>query len=137
VRVILGAIVAACTVAGSAAAGTGPPQIREPFTAMPCPMHPQSTLDLEGCSEQAVLKSDAQINGRVRKIYALLSGSGRTAFATGERAWLAYRGASCKAEASPNAGGSIQPVTYANCLVSRNKTHIADLAALQTALRTP
>lgn len=119
----------------AAAAAPPPPVIHEPFTPLPCPKHPVSTLDLEGCAERALLKSDRAIDARVRRIYAKLSAAGRADFVHGEQAWLRYRRASCSAETSVFAGGTIQPVAFARCETRRNTTHLAELAALERALR--
>lgn len=134
-------IVLALAVSGAAlstplaSAASGPPVIKEPFTPLPCPAHPKTTLQQEGCAEKAVLKSDAAINSRAKKIYyKLKAGSPRTWFVNGEKAWLTYRRASCKAQASKYAGGSLQPVMYLRCEANRNKTHLGDLAELLRAV---
>lgn len=64
------------------------------------------------------------------KVYRLLaSASGRTAFVAGERSWLAYRRSTCAASSSRYAGGSLQPVAFAQCEQSVNLTHLRELAA--------
>jgi uncharacterized protein YecT (DUF1311 family) len=139
IRAVAGAaaILACCAstaLAGGAAAG--PPVIHEPFTVLPCPAHPKTTLDLEGCAEKAILKSDKAIDARVKSIWGVLvAGKARTSFAAGEKSWLAYRRSSCSAEASKYAGGTLEPVAFANCEVARNKTHLADLASMLVTLR--
>ena len=112
-----------------------PPVIHEAFTPLPCPMHPQTTVALEGCNEQAILSTDRKINAQVKVVFSLLKTRGaREAFVTGERSWLRYRRSSCTAQASLYAGGSGQPVVYGTCILSRNRTHLADLAELRKTL---
>ncbi|HET8895510.1 MAG TPA: lysozyme inhibitor LprI family protein [Gaiellaceae bacterium] len=120
------------------AAGVNPPVIHESFTLLPCPRHPVSTLDLEGCDEHAIVETDAQINARVKDIFGLLRlCSAGTSFVAGEQAWLRYRSASCRAESSKFAGGTLESVHYGGCLVGRNKSHLAELAATKQILSRP
>jgi uncharacterized protein YecT (DUF1311 family) len=118
-------------------AGTAlkPPVIHEVFTPQPCPMHPVSTLDLEGCAEQSILKTDRTINADVKAIFALLAPPARGGFVSGERAWLRYRTLSCQADASKYARGTLAGVVEANCAAARNRAHVKDLAATLTQLR--
>ena len=113
----------------------GPPVIHEVFTPLPCPAHPLTTLALEGCAEKSILNTDRAINAQAKLIFGLLrSHAARLSFVEGEQSWLIYRGASCTAQVSNYAGGSIQPVVYAGCIAARNKTHLADLAATRKTL---
>lgn len=117
------------------AAAVGPPVIHEPFTPLPCPIHPDTTIDVEGCQEVRVLRTDRAIDGEVGKIFRLLrTQSARSSFVDGERSWLHYRRASCLAEASVSAGGSNEAVGFLNCTLRRNTSHLADLTAMRTTL---
>lgn len=118
-------------------AGTAlkPPVIHEVFTPQPCPMHPVSTLDLEGCAEQSILRSDRTINADVKTIFKLLAPSARAGFVAGERAWFRYRTLSCEAESSKYAGGTFAGVVAANCAAARNSAHVTDLAETLRDLR--
>jgi uncharacterized protein YecT (DUF1311 family) len=131
-------VVAAVAAAASAAAGGPvPPVIHEPFTPLPCPIHPDTTLDVEACDEMRLLRTDRAIDGRVRAIFRLLQTQGaRSSFARGERSWLRYRRGSCTAEASRYAGGSAEPVAYLECALRVNRSHLADLAAMRKTLAT-
>jgi uncharacterized protein YecT (DUF1311 family) len=112
-----------------------PPVIHEPFTALPCPLHPDTTIDVIGCQEYRVLRTDRAINSQVKTIFGLLRTDGaRSAFVAGERSWLQYRRQSCSAEASRFAGGSAHAVALLSCDLRRNTTHIADLTELRKAL---
>jgi uncharacterized protein YecT (DUF1311 family) len=131
VRAALAAAVAA--LAGAPA----PPVIHETFTPLPCPKHQVSTLDTEGCLEQKILATDRQIDAQAKAIFTLLRPDARAGFVRSERAWLAYRRASCEAEASKYAGGTFGGVAAAACTVARNRTHLRDLAELRHTLATP
>ena len=139
-RILLTLVAAAVTAASASPAGAGvtPPVIHEPFTPLPCPLHPDTTLDVEGCQERRVLRTDRTINTRVRTIFRLLrTETGRVAFVTGERSWLRYRRQSCAAQASRFGGGTAHGIAFLTCTIQRNKSHLVDLAALKNALVQP
>jgi hypothetical protein len=130
------AAVAVVACAAPTDAAPGPPAIREPFTVLACPPHPITTVGVEGCLERMLLRSDRAIDARVSVIYGLLrSRSSRSSFVRGEEAWLRYRRSSCSAQASAYARGSAEPIAYARCEVTRNTTHLRELAEMQSALR--
>jgi uncharacterized protein YecT (DUF1311 family) len=113
-----------------------PPVVHERFTPLPCSAHATTTLAMEGCAEQRVLRGDRRIDALAATAFRLVHGvDNRAAFVAGERAWLRYRNASCTAEASKDDGGTLQPVAYGTCLAARNRTHAADLSALVRVLR--
>ena len=126
------------TLLAGAVAGPAPPVIHEPFTQLPCPIHPDTMLDVEGCQEARVLRTDRAIDAEVGRIYRrLASPEARASFVDGERSWLHHRRQSCLAEASRFAGGTAQPVAFLTCTLRRNESHLADLVAMRRALRRP
>jgi uncharacterized protein YecT (DUF1311 family) len=112
------------------------PRIHERFTALPCPMGSNSstTLGLEGCAEQEILRTDKTIMRLDHAIWSRLSVDGEIAFGSGERSWLAYRHSYCVAQASHYAGGSIAPVVFAGCETEVNMNHIKTLASFDRQL---
>jgi uncharacterized protein YecT (DUF1311 family) len=113
----------------------GPPVIHEPFTVMPCPPHPRSTLDLEGCAEHALLKSDHAINVLANRIFKRLAArTARAAFVRSERAWLSYRRSSCSAESSRFVGGTARPLEFGDCEQRRNRSHLQDIFEIDRTL---
>lgn len=113
-----------------------PPVIVESFDEPRCPADPVSTLDLIGCAQRKLLKVDRAINAHAKTIFRRLgSRSARLDFVRSERTWLRYRRTSCKAQASFLSGGSAQPVAYLECMVNRNKSHLAELAEMKYWLR--
>jgi uncharacterized protein YecT (DUF1311 family) len=112
-----------------------PPVIHEPFTQLPCPAHPKTTLAMEGCYEQAIVRTDRKIDAQARVIFRLLRlHAVRVTFVQGERSWLVYRHDSCAAASSHFAGGSFAPVFAATCMLDRSKAHLRDLVAMRKTL---
>jgi len=121
---------------GVAAAPPVPPQIRESLTPLPCPAKPKTTLQLEACAGQRILRTDAEINHRVRTIWGLLrTHPARIRFAAAERAWLAYRRASCSSLGDAFKDGPLAKVKHGECVGDVNRQHIRQLIQFETALR--
>src|SRR4051794_25498720 len=134
-KLVLAAMLVAVAAPAAASAAPAPPVIKESFTLLPCPSNPQTTLALEGCAEHRIVKSDAVINAKVKTIYRLLrSDAAKTHFVAGERAWLAYRKASCLSRSDVYEGGTLSTVEFANCVADTNTAHVKDLTAFQKAL---
>ena len=133
------AALAALGCASGAEAALKPPVIKESFTLLPCPAKPQTTLELEGCAEHRIVKSDAAINARVMKIFFLLrkvrSASAQARFVRGERAWLTYRRLVCDSRSDVFEGGTLAGVVAANCVADANDAHLKDLRAFERDLR--
>jgi uncharacterized protein YecT (DUF1311 family) len=119
------------------ATGLKPPVIHEVFTPLPCPQHPSTTLDYEGCSEQQILATDRKIDAKARAIFFKLAPRERAGFVRSEHEWLAYRRDTCAAEASKYAGGTLAAVVDAACQAARNKTHLTDMTDLLKSLQSP
>jgi uncharacterized protein YecT (DUF1311 family) len=136
VKILAAALAAAALlVAGATAATPKPPQITESLTPLPCPPKPKTTLQLKACAGQRILKSDGEINKRIQAIWFLLKTTGpRTRFATGERAWLAFRRAVCRSRADVFKGGSLASLQILECTADLNRTHSRELALFQADL---
>jgi uncharacterized protein YecT (DUF1311 family) len=117
------------------AAPPKPQVIRENFTPLPCPRHPSSTLDMEGCAEQSTLRTDKGINAQVATIFTLLIPSARPGFVRSERSWRVYRNSSCEAESSKYAGGTAAVVEYGYCVADLNRGHLHDLVQFRKFLQ--
>jgi uncharacterized protein YecT (DUF1311 family) len=138
-------LVAGCGVAAlalsviapaSAGAASSPsaPVIHEQFTLLPCPQKPTTTVQIEGCAEHKIVATDKTIDALNAKIFTKLGKAGRAGFIQTNTDWVKYRDEACTAETSIYSGGSIQPVAYANCLVSIDASHVTELKAMQLAL---
>lgn len=109
-----------------------PPVIEEEFTPLPCPRGraARTTVGAEGCLEKKILRTDARINSQARVIFRLLRDTtAKRRFVAAERAWLAYRRASCTSVADVYRGGSAEPVAFADCVLTRNREHLDELAS--------
>jgi uncharacterized protein YecT (DUF1311 family) len=126
--------------AGAAAKQT-PPVIHETFTPLPCPGSPaeaQTTLGMEGCSEQAILKTDAKIDAVAKRIFArLASVAARKRFIKAQRAWMTYRNADCASVADKYEGGTLAGVVAADCTSSRTTRHLVEIRAFEKLLKNP
>ena len=80
--------------------------------------------------EKKILRTDARINSQARVIFRLLRDTtAKRRFVAAERAWLAYRRASCTSVADVYRGGSAEPVAFADCVLTRNREHLDELAS--------
>jgi uncharacterized protein YecT (DUF1311 family) len=132
---LMTSLAGAAALSSVAVAGNSSPVIREPWTPLPCPAHPNSTVEIEGCLERAVLRSDRRIDAKAATIVSLLRHqSDRAAFVEGEQAWLRYRRRSCSATASVYRGGSAEPVAFLRCEQNRNTRHLTDLLDTERTL---
>jgi uncharacterized protein YecT (DUF1311 family) len=138
-------VIASATMAVAQAGGAGsahaaklsPVLVHETFTPLPCSGKPghRTTLQQEGCAEQQILKSDAQINALANTIFPLLANdAARRRFNAAQRAWIGYRRADCLSMADVFAGGSQSPVVAALCAANRNVRRVQDLRAFRSAL---
>ena len=80
--------------------------------------NPATQSDMTYCADWQFKKEDAGLNdvyGRLKENYAKIP-IAKTALTTAQRAWLAFRDAECKLEASGVEGGTAQPMIYNQCL---------------------
>ncbi len=136
------AVLAACLcllpAAALAGAALSPPVIHESFTPLPCPPHPQSTLDLEGCAEQRILRTDRRIDLVSRSIFArLFDDAARRRFITAQAAWLAFRKADCTSMSDQYEGGTLAGLVAATCTADRSAQRLGDLRSFETRLPPP
>jgi uncharacterized protein YecT (DUF1311 family) len=139
---LVAAVATGCAAAHHRAAAptattSAPPRIHENFTLLPCPRKPHTTIDIEGCAEARLQRTDTAIDGEVETLFQLVSPSGRRGFIAAERSWLAYRRRICNAESARYAGGTIQPVAFATCEVQQNLRHLDELSGIEGRLRSP
>ena len=127
-------LITAVFAAAAAAAVQPPAPIHEPFTPLPCTGTPatRTTVQLEGCAEQKILKTDKTIDTLDSEIFTQLKAvaGGQSHFIAAHKAWLQYRTAFCRASSDQFSGGTAAPVADANCTVELNNEHIHDLTIL-------
>ncbi|MGZ4186026.1 MAG: lysozyme inhibitor LprI family protein, partial [Solirubrobacteraceae bacterium] len=114
-----------------------PVVIHETFTPLPClgaPAH-RTTLQMEGCAERQILRTDSQINLLAAQIFPILpSDRARRDFNAAQRAWLSYRKADCFSMSDVFEGGTEAGVIDAQCVANRNGQRIKDLRAFHRDL---
>jgi len=127
------ALAAAAAPAGAATAHAGklaPPVIHETFTPLSCTGSPghRSTLQMEGCAEQQILRSDRQIDALNAKIFkALPTTSAKRDLIAGHKAWITYRRAYCLSVSDVFQGGTEAGVVAADCTATVNTQHEGNL----------
>ncbi len=136
VLVVIVAVTAVCAVTSAVTAGAAtvsPPVIKESFTPLKC-VHDQTTLGIEGCTEQKILKSDASLDSLNAKIFARLTASGKKDFITGHNAWFTYRTAYCQSESDVFQGGTLAGIVDADCVANVNVAHVKELKDFWSSL---
>ena len=132
---MLSASVLALASAAAAAAALAPPVIHEHFSLLPCPRHPQSTLDLEGCAEHRIVATDREIDAVARTIFnRLVNDAARRRFIAAQAAWVAFRSADCISESDQYEGGTLAGLVAANCTAARSAERLAELRSFAAAL---
>ncbi len=129
VPAVVGVVVAVLVLATAASAGAAtlqPPVIKELFTPLKC-THAQTTVGMEACAEQQILRSDKTIDSLNAQIFSGLSTSGKRDFISGNDAWLKYRAAFCLSESDIYQGGTLGGVIYALCAATVNTAHVKEL----------
>jgi uncharacterized protein YecT (DUF1311 family) len=128
---VLGAaVLAAFAPTGASGATLSAPVIHESFTVLPCAGAPsaRSTVQQEGCAEHMILAGDHRIDALNRAVFGKLASIGaKRRFVAAHDAWLVYRHSYCLSESDASTGGTEAPVLSAQCAVSMNSQHIANL----------
>jgi uncharacterized protein YecT (DUF1311 family) len=130
---VVAVVFAITSTAGAGAATLKPPVIKEVFTPLKC-THDETTLGVEGCAEQQILKSDKTIDSLNAKIFAKLSTGGKKDFINGHDAWLKYRTAYCLSESDVYQGGTEAGVIDAQCAANISRAHAKELQDFLSSL---
>jgi uncharacterized protein YecT (DUF1311 family) len=117
-----------------ALAATGPPTL--PSEAAPnslasfrCPNNPGTTLDIEVCQAQQLLRYGRSFNRQAAILWSLLDTRGRRAFTRAHNGWLVYRDQECDARARSAVGGTARGVIYGQCLNALTAARIREVKA--------
>ena len=136
------AVAASASAVGSANAGyvratkLSPPTIHESFTLLACRGNPGSrtTLELEGCAEHQILRTDKSIDSLESTIFHRLgTNSARGDLIAAARAWLRYRHSDCLSNSDVYQGGTLAGVVFARCVVARNEQRIKNLTTFKNS----
>jgi uncharacterized protein YecT (DUF1311 family) len=134
----LALILAAPLSAATAAKAASPPVIHELFTLLPCPAHPRSTLELEGCAEHQIVRTDHRIDAVASTIYRrLFDDAARRRFIAAQAAWLTYRKADCTSRSDQYEGGTLAGLVAAQCTADRSAERLKDLQEFAKSLAGP
>jgi uncharacterized protein YecT (DUF1311 family) len=110
------------------------PVVKEKFTLLPC--HKNTTIGIEGCAEHRIISLDHRINALRHDVFRLLDHQAGRDFILAENDWFSYRQAMCTSESDVNAGGSLEPVDFAQCLVRLDAEHVSELTAMKSSYQT-
>jgi uncharacterized protein YecT (DUF1311 family) len=117
------------------ATSTGLPTVSEVFTVLPCPAHPKTTVEIEGCAEHRIVRLDGQINRKAKALHlAMPDAASKASFVAAQQAWIAYRQAECVSEAAPVTGGTLYPVVFADCEARLDQARLRDLKSIAEEL---
>jgi uncharacterized protein YecT (DUF1311 family) len=114
-----------------------PVVIHEPFTPLPCSGAPghRTTLQMEGCAEKQILRTDVQIDLLEAQIFPILfNDRARRDLNAAQHAWLNYRKADCLSMSDLFEGGTQAGVVDAQCEAGRNGQRVKDLRAFHRDL---
>jgi uncharacterized protein YecT (DUF1311 family) len=91
----------------------------------------QDQATMNQCADKAYKASDAKLNKLYRQITGRLKDDRDAAklLVAAQKAWIAFRDAECKFSSSGATGGSIYPMTLAQCLDGVTQDRIKSLQA--------
>jgi uncharacterized protein YecT (DUF1311 family) len=107
------------------------PVLKEKFTLLSC--NKNTTIGLEGCAEHRIVALDRRINTLRHDVFHFLNPQTGRDFILAENDWYHYRQAMCTSESDVNAGGSLGPVDFAQCLVRLDAQHVSELTTMKSS----
>ncbi len=91
------------------------------------------TADIHECLSENYAAADAKLNDVYQAVMKSRSDqASRIGLRDSERAWIKYRDKHCKAEAEPEAGGTIVPLILNSCYIEETDKRIRFLLNMQT-----
>jgi uncharacterized protein YecT (DUF1311 family) len=97
-----------------------------------CPRNPISTIDIEACEGQQLLKLDREFDDQATILWSLLDQNGRQDFVRAQNAWLTYRDQECNARARAYLGGTAAPVTFGQYETELTSTRVKEVSLTLT-----
>ncbi|MGA2970125.1 MAG: lysozyme inhibitor LprI family protein [Acidimicrobiales bacterium] len=107
------------------------PILGEKFSVLSC--NKNTTIGLEGCAEHRIIALDKRINALRHYVFHILNHQAGRDFILAENDWFTYRQAMCTSESDVNAGGSLEPVDFAQCLVRLDAQHVSELTSMKSS----
>jgi uncharacterized protein YecT (DUF1311 family) len=120
----------ATTIVRTASSTLVLPVLKEDFTLLRC--NKNTTIGLEGCAEHRIVALDSRINALRHDVFHVLDHRAGQDFNLAENDWFTYRQAMCTSESDVNAGGTLQPVDFAQCLVRLDAQHVSELTTMKS-----
>jgi uncharacterized protein YecT (DUF1311 family) len=103
-----------------------PPVISEPFTKSPC--NQKTTVGMEGCQENQILRADQRIDREVSLLFTLLrDDAARERLIRVQQTWLAFRKADCLSQSDVAEGGTAAGIYASVCYVNDDSARSQDL----------
>jgi uncharacterized protein YecT (DUF1311 family) len=119
------------TIMRTASSTLVPPVLKENFTLLSC--NKNTTIGMEGCAEHRIIALDTRINTLRRDVFHILNQQAGRDFIVAEDDWFTYRQAMCTSESDVNAGGSLESVDFAQCLVRLDAQHVSELTTMKSS----
>jgi uncharacterized protein YecT (DUF1311 family) len=120
------AALAVTQIAGGSAA--------KPASYQSCLRHSSSTVATEACIAAERKRLEAAMSAALDKVAARpgLGTRGRDLLAAGQRAWKAFERRDCSFPSYLVRGGTLAPVAFGKCVVSRERQRLAELRSYVT-----
>lgn len=83
--------------------------------------------DMNICANQDFKRSDALLNQAYKQKMSQLNADQQKKLKVAQRNWITFRDSDCDLQSSGVAGGSVQPMVYAQCLQSKTEQRTAEL----------
>lgn len=106
----------------------------KPASYQSCLRHSTSTLATEACIAAERKRLEAAISATFDKVAARpgLGKRGVDLLASGQRAWKAFEKRDCSFPSYLVRGGTLAPVSFGECIVSRERQRLAELRSYVT-----
>jgi uncharacterized protein YecT (DUF1311 family) len=94
-----------------------------------CKSQDLNQMQLDQCAGMDFNKSDAKLNALYKTMMSKYDAANGALLKTSERAWIAYRDASCDFETNGTVGGTINPMMDTMCKTTKTDARIKELDA--------
>lgn len=87
----------------------------------------RTQTDINACAAADHRAADAELNRAYARLMRVVLPARREGIRVAQRAWIAFRDAHCRSEASEYQGGSMQPMVLGFCLADVTRSRTAQL----------
>jgi uncharacterized protein YecT (DUF1311 family) len=87
----------------------------------------KTQTDINACAARDHRAADAELNRAYTRLMSVALPARREGIRVAQRAWIAFRDAHCRSEASEYQGGSMQPMVLSFCLADVTRSRTAQL----------